>query len=345
MSPDRAMLVRSAVLGGAVLAVAGFLRRRSLRWGATDHEASLPLPGDELMASANLTATRAVTIGATAEEIWPWIAQLGQGRGGFYSYDLLENLVGCDIHSADRIVQEWQGVEVGATVNLAAQVPLTVALVDSGKALVLSGGIPLVGDTAPYSFTWAFVLREDTNGTTRLVVRERYGYLRRWAPLLVEPVELVSLVMSRRMLRGIRERSEHGTSDSMVIVPVRGSGNHALMGIKVVHTLIWLSIESCVGYVLYSGFANRTDRYVAIAGTVVAGECVVLAANGLRCPLTDLAESYGAERGSVTDLYLPAWLARNLPAIHVPLLVLAIVLHNRSLRLRRATRALPGKAS
>ena len=62
------------------------------------------LPGDELMAYADLTATRAVTVRASADAVWPWIVQLGQGRGGFYSYDFLENLVGCDIHGADRIV-------------------------------------------------------------------------------------------------------------------------------------------------------------------------------------------------------------------------------------------------
>ena len=59
------------------------------------------------MGAADLTATRAVTIRAGADVVWPWIAQLGQGRGGFYSYDFLENLVGCDIHSAERVVAEW----------------------------------------------------------------------------------------------------------------------------------------------------------------------------------------------------------------------------------------------
>jgi hypothetical protein len=64
----------------------------------------MSLPGDDLIVSADLTATRAITVRASAGQVWPWIAQLGQGRGGFYSYDFLENLAGCDIHSADRIV-------------------------------------------------------------------------------------------------------------------------------------------------------------------------------------------------------------------------------------------------
>ena len=109
------------------------------------------------------------------------IAQPGQGRGGFYSYDFLENLVGCDIHSADRIVPEWQRIDIGAQVKLAPQVALSVALVVPARALVLRGGIPMGNTPPPYQFTWAFVLREAANLTSRLVVRERYRYTRRWA--------------------------------------------------------------------------------------------------------------------------------------------------------------------
>ena len=108
----------------------------------------------------------------------------------------------------------------------------------------------------------------------------------------------------------------------------------ALTVIKVVHTLAWFSIESCVLYVLYAGFARRSDRRAAIAAGVVAGESLVYAANGFACPLTRAAEHLGAQRGSVTDLYLPQWLARNLPAIHAPLIVLAAFLHGRNLRHR-----------
>src|SRR5580693_7881955 len=97
----------------------GRLPRRQRRWGATDQECEMALSGDELIVRADLTATRAITVRAAAAEVWPWIAQLGQGRGGFYSYDLLENLLGCDTHSANRIVPEFQNVEVGDEVRLA----------------------------------------------------------------------------------------------------------------------------------------------------------------------------------------------------------------------------------
>ncbi len=110
----------------------------------------------------------------------------------------------------------------------------------------------------------------------------------------------------------------------------------ALVAIKFVHTLAWFSIESCMVYLLYAGFAKRTDRRTAIAAVVVGGESLIFAANGFRCPLTDVAESLGDENGSVTDIYLPHWFAHNLPAIHVPLLVLAVYLHARNIRRRRS---------
>jgi hypothetical protein len=105
---------RRAATSGAVVigtAVAGYLllvRRWQLRWGATEEECDAALAGDDLIANPDLVATRAITVPVAADRVWPWIVQLGQGRGGFYSYDALENLVGCDIHSADRVVAEWR---------------------------------------------------------------------------------------------------------------------------------------------------------------------------------------------------------------------------------------------
>lgn len=195
-------------LAGAGAAYMLLARPRHLRWGATDQESGGPLPGDDLLANPDLTATRAVTVRASAAEVWPWIAQLGQGRGGFYSYDFLENLVGCQMHSAERIVPEWQTPEVGDQVKLHPDVPLEVAVVEPGGALVLRGGVPMGDTPPPYDFTWAFVLREQPDGTTRLLSRERYAYTKWWTPLLVEPVEAVSFVMSQKMLRGIRDRAQ-----------------------------------------------------------------------------------------------------------------------------------------
>ena len=106
----------------------------------------------------------------------------------------------------------------------------------------------------------------------------------------------------------------------------------AVAAVKAVHTLAWFSIEACVVYVLVAGLAGRTDKRVGVAAAVVAGESLVFAGNGFRCPLTGLAERYGAGNGSVTDIYLPKWFAHDLPAIHVPLLMLMVYLHARNLR-------------
>jgi hypothetical protein len=213
MRPVKAIDAGSAVLTGVAAVVVLFSRRRYLKWGATDEEVDIALPGDAILAPADLTATRAVTVHAAADDVWPWIAQLGQGRAGFYSYDFLENMVGCNIHSADRIVAEWQVIEVGDQVNLYPAVGLSVAHVEPGRALVLRGGLPMgPGRQPPYDFTWAFALNTGPGDTTRLIVRERYRYSRRWAALLIEPVSLISFVMSQRMLRGIRERAERQTS-------------------------------------------------------------------------------------------------------------------------------------
>jgi len=196
-------------VGVGVVGIGALLRHRYLRWGATVNERRHTLFGDELLPQAKVSTTRAITITTPAEQVWPWIAQLGQGRGGFYSYDWLENFVAhIDIHNADQIVPEWQHLAVGSEVRLAPQLPLQVAALDVGLALVLRGNVPVGQGTPPYDFTWAFVLLPQTDGTTRLVVRERYTYTRRWAALIVQPAQLVSCFMSPEMLRGIKTRAE-----------------------------------------------------------------------------------------------------------------------------------------
>ncbi|GEL18821.1 hypothetical protein [Pseudonocardia asaccharolytica] len=144
--------------------------------------------------------------------MWPWVAQIGQGRGWFYSYAALENLVGCDIRSADRVVPEWQDLRVGDPVSLHPDMALRVAAIEAPRSLVLHGGVPIDAIPPPYDFTWAFVVRERPDGSSRLLVRERWTYTRWWAPILVEPVEIVSSVMHQKMLRGIRDRAERAAA-------------------------------------------------------------------------------------------------------------------------------------
>lgn len=222
----RGYLVGATAIGAAAAAYTLLARPRQLSWGATDHESHEPLRGDELIAHADLSATRAITIRASADQVWPWIAQLGQGRGGFYSYDFLENLAGCDMHSADRIVPEWQDVGVGDEVRLAPEAGLAVATVEPGRTLVLSGEMPMGSIASLCDFTWEFALRDEPDETTRLLVRERYAYTRPWARLIVEPTEVVSFVMSQKMLRGIKARAERTAMPSRD--PTRSAGERVV---------------------------------------------------------------------------------------------------------------------
>ncbi len=199
---------RRVAIASAALAAATLARPRLQSWGATPDEIRSPLPGDAVLERASLTATRAITIRAASRAVWPWIAQIGQGRGGFYSYDALENRVGCDIHSASRIVEAWQHPAVGDAVHLAPTVALRIVDVEPDRWLVLGDGLPEGGAPPAFEFTWAFVLRERSDGATRLLVRERYRYASWWAAPAVEAIQAASLVMSRRMLLGIRARAE-----------------------------------------------------------------------------------------------------------------------------------------
>lgn len=106
----------------------------------------------------------------------------------------------------------------------------------------------------------------------------------------------------------------------------------ALAALKTAHTSIWLVVEAAMAYLIVSGLRRQTDRRAALAAAVVATESIVFLGNGARCPLTIMATRLGAGSGSVTDIYLPSWLAHNLPAIHVPLVLLAVYLHLRNLR-------------
>lgn len=212
-----AALRRFGILLGVVATAAAALaaaRALSLRWGTDGDETTRSLPGDELLETADLQSTRAISIAAPRTAVWPWIAQIGQNRAGFYTYDWLENLVGCDIHSADVLMPEARIRGVGEAVNLHPQVALDVAAFGEGDHLVLRGGVGPDGrsEGAPYDFTWAFVLVDGPGRSTRLIVRERYAYLQEWAGALVEPVEFVSFLMTQRMLRGIRDRAQRSAA-------------------------------------------------------------------------------------------------------------------------------------
>lgn len=112
-----------ASAAGLAVVYRSLLRRRCLTWGATVEEVEQPLPGDDLLAEPDIVATRAVWIDAPPKAIWPWLVQMGSGRGGAYTYDWIENLLGLDMHSAKEILPEFQDLKVGDTCPLGSRAP------------------------------------------------------------------------------------------------------------------------------------------------------------------------------------------------------------------------------
>jgi len=182
------------------------------KWGAATAEENLSLPGDELVPNPALIANRAITIQAPADAIWPWLLQLGQGRGGFYSYQRLENLVGCDIHNADQIVPELQELKVGDLVRLGPEgMPaFSVAAIESGSALILRGDMPGPTNGKPTTWIWIFYLAPIDKATTRLILRTRLDYASSFGNTLMWRVftDPISFNMERKMLQGIKARAE-----------------------------------------------------------------------------------------------------------------------------------------
>jgi hypothetical protein len=109
---------------------------------------------------------------------------------------------------------------------------------------------------------------------------------------------------------------------------------YALFSVKAFHSLAFAVIQTAIFYLLYKGARGESDRRAGAALAIATGEVIVYAGNGFRCPLTSLAEELGAERGSVTDIFLPSWLASNVANIYTPLLVAALGLHARNLSRR-----------
>jgi hypothetical protein len=199
-----------------------FVRPWHERWGATDEEVNASLPGDGLIAEPASQVTRAISIQAPAGSLWPWVVQIGADRGGFYSYDLLENIFRLDIHSANEIVPDWQSRASGDLVHGDAKGRggWYVMDVQPNRALVMK--MADVKNHRPFTreeralmeFTWAFVLRESTEQTTRLLVRERVAFRNGLVSLVMAPIGLVSFVMTRKMMRGIKERVVRTQSSS-----------------------------------------------------------------------------------------------------------------------------------
>ena len=199
------MTTRTVAGAGAMLALGALAYRKLLRdpiltSGATAEEAAARLRGDELLEDADGVATRATTIDAPRSAVWPWIAQMGPSpRGGAYTYDWIENLLGLNMHSADTVLPEFQHPEVGDGFGYGPN-EMSFAIVEPEHVLATR--------SADGNWVWTFVLEELEDGRTRLISRNRFRLPRLRDRLGMIPMEPGSLVMERRMLRGIKQRAE-----------------------------------------------------------------------------------------------------------------------------------------
>jgi hypothetical protein len=186
-------------IAAAALVYRGLLRRRIMNWGATDAEVDARLPGDELLEHADGVATRAITVDAAASAVWPWIAQMGPlPRGGAYTYDWIENLLGLDMHSADRVLPDYQHPQVGDTLGYGKN-RMRFERVEPRRVLATR--------SEDGNWVWSFVL-EEQDGKTRLISRNRFRLPSLTARIGMLPMEPASLVMERKMLHGIKQRAE-----------------------------------------------------------------------------------------------------------------------------------------
>jgi hypothetical protein len=184
------------------------------RWGATDDELSSNLPVDDLVESGTRSMTRAITVHAPVEDVWPWLAQIGQDRAGFYSYTWLENLVGAGMRNANAVHPEWQERRRGDRVWLASEARYhergcqIAAWVEPRRGLVLVSPDDWRrlerGERA--SGAWSFFLVPRGDGCTRFVIRSSGG------PVGTHLFDALHFLMEQKMMRGLRDRVEAATA-------------------------------------------------------------------------------------------------------------------------------------
>jgi hypothetical protein len=193
--------VASVVVALPLFATAPLWRHWHLRWGATRSEVAAAMRGDELVPVSHFTATRAITVDAPPEAVWPWLIQVGYRRAGFYSYDLLDNL---GRPSARTVLPEWQTLRSG---DIAA--PMANPPTPATSFVIVDADPPGQLVWAKPDSTWSWILRAMPDGRTRLVTRLRQRYRAAPATLItVILAEFGDYPMMRKMLLGIKQRAE-----------------------------------------------------------------------------------------------------------------------------------------
>jgi hypothetical protein len=195
------------------------VRPLTIQWGTTAAERAMTLPGDQFVPAAHYRIDHGITINAPTTAVWPWLIQIGQDRGGFYSYSRLENAIGARVNNADRIVPEWQSRRVGELVRSApadwmggrfgSDIGWKILEVIPGQAIVLEG--------------WgSFTLFPINDSTTRMLIRTRGPGLPSVGTVAGSPLGLLvfepaHVIMERRMLLGIKERAERSQDKTFFV--------------------------------------------------------------------------------------------------------------------------------
>ena len=203
--------VGEGLVGAAGMAldlVTPFLREKRSHWGTSAQEAAARWPGDERVPTPKWSWTHGVEIGRPVEAVWPWLAQIGLQKGGFYSYQWLENLAGCGVQNADHLHPQWQAPQVGEDFRLHPDMPpLRVVEVQERAWLLVASEAP-----GPAAASWLFLVQPRGLGACRVISRFRSDYddTRLADRLAYGPwlTEAIGFMMDRRMLLGIKERAE-----------------------------------------------------------------------------------------------------------------------------------------
>lgn len=213
------MKLRSVIktVAGIVAAGAAYnfvFRPWHLRWGATDEEVSMPLPGDDVKIDAGISVTHAITIDAPPEAVWRWLIQIGQGRGGFFSYDFIENLFDLDVHNVYEIRPDLQSLNVGDFVRSAHKGWMGGRFDDKAGWFVVGlepESYLVLRDEIEHG-SWTFVLKPLPGNKTRFLIRARGDCptsLLRWI-FHLSVFEPAHFVMERKMMLTLKDLAEKG---------------------------------------------------------------------------------------------------------------------------------------
>ncbi|CAN5444894.1 hypothetical protein BH10ACT9_BH10ACT9_43210 [soil metagenome] len=206
-------MANKTVEAAAALGVMYAARCYYRNWGSTKEECRLNLPGDDLVGAPAVQTTEGIWIDAPASTVWPWLVQMGQDRGGLYSCDRLENLLGLRYRNADVIHEDWQHLSPGDVVRLAPKrwlglgegLVLHVAEVHEGQSIVLRA----TPAGQHWNAVWSFHVFPRWDDRCRLLVRSRTGLSYPGEALATEVAGPVLAIVTRGMLLGIKRRAEN----------------------------------------------------------------------------------------------------------------------------------------